>query len=72
MTLTLNRPVTELNIRNQEDRAVLLQRGFRWARVCPRGDHKGDIQGAYVAYEAANRAARGRDQAIVDLKEDSY
>jgi len=67
MTLTLDRPVTELNIRNSEDRAVLLQRGFRWARVCARGQHKGCIEGAHVTYEAANRAARGCDQAIVNL-----
>jgi uncharacterized coiled-coil protein SlyX len=53
-----------LNIRNSDDRATLMAKGFEWAVVVPRGEDIGRIVSKHASYDAAERAAGNRDLAI--------
>ena len=55
------------NIRNSDDRATLMAKGFEWAVVVPRGVDIGRIVSKHASYDAAERAARNRDLAIRNI-----
>lgn len=57
------------NIRNDADRAAIEAKGYRYVTVLPRGDHKGQIVSKHRTYELAERAAKGRELAIMDVRE---
>ena len=59
--------MTARNIRNPSDRAALIARGYAWATVRPRGELKGRVASAHRSYERAQRIAKGRDLAIVEI-----
>lgn len=56
-----------LNIRINEDREVALSQGFNWALTLPRGENIGQIVSKHRTYEAAEKAAKGREFQISDL-----
>ena len=58
-----------MNIRNDIDRTALEAKGYRWATVLPRGENKGQIVSKHRSYELAERAAKGRELAIKDIRE---
>lgn len=58
-----------MNIRNETDLATLIAAGWKWVTVAPRGDDKGAVRSKHRSYDAAEKAARGLDRAIVDLTE---
>lgn len=60
------------NIRNEADRAELYAAGFRWVCVQPRGDSKGRIISKHHTYELAEKAARGRELHITDVRDDQF
>lgn len=55
------------NIRNASDRTRLLAKGFVWVTVVPRGENKGVVRSKHRTYDAADRAAKGRDRTIVEV-----
>lgn len=57
----------ELNIRNEKDRTAIENAGFSWVVVVPRGENKGQVTSRHRTYDAANKAARGHDRAIVGM-----
>ncbi len=59
--------MTARNIRNPSDRAALIARGYAWATARPRGESKGRVASAHRSYERAQRIAKGRDLAIVEI-----
>ncbi len=59
--------MTARKIRNPSDRAALIARGYAWATVRPRGESKGRVASAHRSYERAQRIAKGRDLAIVEI-----
>ena len=61
-----------MNIRNPEHRESLLSKGHSWATVHPRGESKGSIKSVHETYDAANKAAAGRDRHVMDLNEDHH
>ncbi|MBB1247465.1 hypothetical protein [Rhizobium sp. G21] len=56
-----------MNIRNEEDRAALIAKGFQWATVSPRGDSIGTVLSKHKSYEAAERAAKGLERRVVNI-----
>lgn len=58
-----------MNIRIEADRTALFAKGFRWALTQPRGENIGHIVSKHRTYEAAERAAKGRELNISDLGE---
>lgn len=59
--------MTNLNIRNEADRAVLEAKGFRYVTVLPRGENKGRVISKHRTYDAANTSAKGRDLQILEI-----
>lgn len=57
------------NIRDNDVREDLYAAGWRWALTLPRGDRKGDIVSKHRTYDAANKAAKGRELRVTDLGE---
>jgi len=57
------------NVRNDDEREALYAAGWRWALTLPRGEHKGRIISRHRTYDAANKAARGRELQISNLGE---
>ena len=47
----------------------MILHGFVWATVIPRGNQKGIVRDVHRTYEAASRAAKGKDLDIVDVRE---
>lgn len=58
-----------INIRDNTAREALYAKGWRWALTMPRGNDKGAIVSKHRTYDAANKAARGRELMISDLGE---
>lgn len=58
-----------LNIRIEADRAALVAKGYTWALTQPRGENIGRIISKHKSYQAAEKAARGRELMISDLLE---
>lgn len=58
-----------INIRDNDAREALYTAGWRWALTLPRGERKGDIVSKHRSYEAANKAAGGRELMVADLGE---
>lgn len=58
-----------LNIRNAEDRGRLAAQGYTWATVVPRGENKGQIRSKHRSHETAEKAARGLDRDLVEIRE---
>lgn len=58
-----------INIRDHDTREALYAKGWRWALTLPRGSEKGTIVSKHRTYDAANKAARGRELIISDLGE---
>lgn len=58
-----------MNIRIEADRTALFTKGFRWALTQPRGENIGYIVSKHRTYEAAEKAAKGRELNISDLGE---
>lgn len=61
-----------MNIRNEADRASIEAKGFSWVTVAQFGDGKGAVMSKHRSYEAASRAAAGRDLRIVALDQAAY
>ena len=59
----------EMNIRNEADRTAIAAKGFTWVTVTPRGENKGQVCSKHKSYDAANKAARGVDRAILEVSE---
>jgi hypothetical protein len=59
--------MTSLNIRNEADRNAILAAGYQWALVLPRGENKGGVVSRHKTYEAANKAAKGRELQILNV-----
>lgn len=57
-----------LNIRIEADRAALEAAGFAFVTVLPRGDI-GRVVSKHRTYELAERAAKGRELAIRDVRD---
>lgn len=58
-----------MNIRSEFDRAQIARMGFKWVLVHPRGERKGHVASRHRTYEAAEKAAKGRELAIVEVAE---
>lgn len=61
-----------MNIRNAADRATIEAKGYSFVTVCPRGEHKGQVVSKHRSYDAANKAARNCDIAIVGMDSAQY
>jgi hypothetical protein len=61
--------MTTRNIRNEKDRIALNLQGIKWVTVQPRGDDKGRVLSRHKTHEAAERAARNLERAIVSTDE---
>lgn len=57
-----------LNIRIEADRAALEAAGYNWALTLPRGEI-GRVVSKHRTYEAAERAAKGREVKISDVRD---
>jgi len=55
------------NVRFSGDRECMISEGYKWAVTTPRGDDVGGVVSRHRTYAAAERAAKGRDLAIIDL-----
>ncbi len=58
-----------LNIRIEADRAALEAAGYLWALTQPRGDNIGRVVSKHRTYEAAEKAATGRELKISDVRD---
>jgi hypothetical protein len=58
-----------INIRDNDAREALYAAGYRWALTLSRGEHIGQIVSRHRTYDAANKAAKGRELKISDLGE---
>lgn len=61
--------MTAINIRDNDACEAMYAAGWRWALTLPRGDRKGDIVSKHRSYDAAIKAARGRELMVSDLGE---
>jgi hypothetical protein len=61
-----------LNIRNEADRDTIETAGYTWVTVTPRGDNKGRVISRHRSNAAAEKAAKGRDLAIVCMDSAHY
>lgn len=57
-----------MNIRNETDRAAMIEAGFKWALVSRLGEI-GRVVSRHRTYDAANKAAKGRELHIVEIAE---
>lgn len=64
--------MTVRNIRNEDDRKALIEQGYKWVTVQPRGENKGRVLSRHATHEAAERAARNLERAIVSTDEWMY
>lgn len=55
------------NIRHEADRAALEAAGYKWVTVETRGEFAGRVVSRHRSYEAAEKAAKGRELAIRDV-----
>ena len=55
------------NIRNDAYRTAIDLAGWKWVTVEPRGEDKGHVYSKHHTYEAAEKAAKGRERAIVNV-----
>lgn len=58
-----------MNIRNDADRAAIEAMGYHYVTTEPRGDNIGEIVSKHKTYELAERAAKGRELKIMDVRE---
>lgn len=63
---------TQMNIRNAADRNTLQAQGYKFVTVQPRGEDKGRVVSRHKTRDAAEKAANGRELAIVDAQETMY
>lgn len=53
-----------MNIRNENDREIIRKAGFKFVTVLPRGENIGRVVSRHRTYDAADKAARGKELAI--------